>query len=73
MEPFRVLRIREQAGKSSAAMEISRLEELDPGELVVRVAYSCVNYKDALAATGAGKVIRRFPCIGGIDWLRLNP
>lgn len=67
MEPFRVLRIREQAGKSSAAIETSRLEELDPGELVVRVAYSCVNYKDALAATGAGKVIRRFPCIGGID------
>jgi acrylyl-CoA reductase (NADPH) len=43
------------------------IAELDAGEVVVRVAYSCVNYKDALAATGAGKVIRRFPCIGGID------
>jgi acrylyl-CoA reductase (NADPH) len=67
MEPFRVLRIRDKAGTSSAAIEMSRLEELDPGELVLRVAYSCVNYKDALAATGAGKVVRRFPCIGGID------
>jgi alcohol dehydrogenase len=34
---------------------------------VVKVAYSSVNYKDALAATGAGKIIRRFPCVGGID------
>ena len=31
------------------------------------MAYSSVNYKDALAATGAGKIIRRFPCVGGID------
>ena len=37
------------------------------GEVVIRVAYSGVNYKDALAATGAGKIIRRFPCVGGID------
>ena len=41
--------------------------ELDAGEVVIRVAYSSVNYKDALAATGAGRVIRRFPCVGGID------
>ena len=42
-------------------------DQLDPGEVLVRVAYSSVNYKDALAATGAGRIIRRFPCIGGID------
>lgn len=42
-------------------------EELDEGEVTIRVHYSSVNYKDALAATGAGKIIRRFPCIGGID------
>ena len=41
--------------------------QLDPGELTLRVLYSSVNYKDALAATGAGKIIRRFPCVGGID------
>jgi len=35
--------------------------------VVIRAAYSSINYKDALAATGAGKVIRRFPCVGGID------
>lgn len=43
------------------------LSDLDKGEVVIRVAYSSVNYKDALAATGAGKIIRRFPCVGGID------
>jgi alcohol dehydrogenase len=42
-------------------------ERLDPGEVTIRVHYSSINYKDALAATGAGKIIRRFPCIGGID------
>jgi acrylyl-CoA reductase (NADPH) len=40
---------------------------LDPGELTLRVLYSSVNYKDALAATGKGRIIRRLPCIGGID------
>lgn len=41
--------------------------ELDPGELTLKVHYSSINYKDALAATGTGKIIRRFPCVGGID------
>jgi putative YhdH/YhfP family quinone oxidoreductase len=40
---------------------------LDAGEVTIRVSWSGVNYKDALAATGAGRIIRRFPCIGGID------
>lgn len=42
-------------------------EQLDAGEVLIRVSYSSINYKDALAATGAGKIIRRFPCVGGID------
>src|SRR5690606_30591062 len=42
-------------------------EQLDAGEVTIRVHYSSINYKDALAATGAGKIIRRFPCVGGID------
>ncbi|MBN8443765.1 MAG: oxidoreductase [Thauera sp.] len=42
-------------------------EQLDAGEVLIRVGYSSINYKDALAATGAGKIIRRFPCVGGID------
>lgn len=42
-------------------------EDLDEGEVTIRVHYSSVNYKDALAATGTGKIVRRFPCVGGID------
>ncbi len=41
--------------------------ELGRGEVLIKTAYSSVNYKDALAATGAGKVIRNFPLVAGID------
>ncbi len=67
MGKFKAYRIREVEKKAIARFEDLSLEDLDPGEVVVRVAYSSVNYKDALAATGAGKIIRRFPCVGGID------
>ena len=67
MDKFKVYRLREADRKVTAAFEQATVDELDAGEVVVRVAYSCVNYKDALAATGAGRIIRRFPCIGGID------
>ena len=43
------------------------VDRLDAGEVLINVDYSTVNYKDALSATGAGRIIRRFPCIGGID------
>ena len=64
---FQAYRIYEQEGKSAGRFVELGLSDLDPGEVVIRVAYSSVNYKDALAATGAGKVIRRFPCVGGVD------
>ena len=43
------------------------LGDLGSGEVVIQTHCSSVNYKDALAATGAGKVVRRFPCVGGVD------
>ncbi len=64
---FRALRIFNEGNKVTSRWVDLELSELDPGEVVIRAAYSSVNYKDALAATGAGKVIRRFPCVGGID------
>jgi len=67
MAKFQAYRIFNQDGKVQARLIETSLEELDPGEVVIKTAYSSVNYKDALAATGAGKIIRRFPCIGGID------
>ena len=66
-EPFQAYRIFSEEGKTLARFTAMTVDQLDPGEVVIRSAYSSVNYKDALAATGAGKVIRRFPCTGGID------
>src|SRR5205809_6784521 len=67
MGKVRAYRSREIEKKVVARFEELSLEDLDKGEVVIRVAYSSVNYKDALAATGTGKIIRRFPCVGGID------
>jgi acrylyl-CoA reductase (NADPH) len=64
---FSAYRIFEENGKSAARFVVLTLDDLDPGEVVIQAHYSSVNYKDALAATGAGKVIRRFPCVGGVD------
>lgn len=43
------------------------LDELSPGDVLIEAAYSSVNYKDALAGTGTGRIIRNFPLVGGID------
>ena len=67
MQSFKALLIEEVDGKVSSAFATLDETRLDPGSVTIGVAYSSVNYKDALAATGAGKIIRRFPCIGGID------
>jgi acrylyl-CoA reductase (NADPH) len=67
MTTFRAYRIFEENGKSQGRFDNLTLDDLDPGEVVIKTHFSGVNYKDALAATGAGKVIRRFPCVGGID------
>ncbi|MFA7399766.1 MAG: alcohol dehydrogenase catalytic domain-containing protein, partial [Sideroxydans sp.] len=67
MKNFDAYRIYEENGKSIGKLVQLSVDELDAGEVVIRTHYSGVNYKDALAATGAGKVVRRFPCVGGVD------
>ncbi len=67
MEKFKAYRLTEADKKMRAEFVECTLDDLDPGEVVVRVAYSDVNYKDALAATGKGKILMRPSCIGGID------
>ncbi|RIX43536.1 MAG: acryloyl-CoA reductase [Rhodocyclales bacterium GT-UBC] len=67
MNSFKALLIEEHDGKVSSGFVRLDESQLDAGEVTIRVAYSSINYKDALAATGAGKIIRRFPCVGGID------
>jgi acrylyl-CoA reductase (NADPH) len=68
-ERFKAYRLTETPEKKiRGEMVDTTLDELDPHEITVRVAYSSVNYKDALAATGKGKILRRPSCIGGIDF-----
>ena len=67
MEKFKAYRIYEENKKGIGRLTEMSLDELDPGEVVIEVAHSSVNYKDALAGTGAGKIVRRYPCVGGID------
>jgi len=67
VDKFKAYRLT-QADKSMRAEFVEcTLDDLDPGEVVIRVAYSDVNYKDALAATGKGRILMRPSCIGGID------
>ncbi len=54
-------------GGVSSGVKAFESSVLDAGEVLIQVHYSSINYKDALAATGKGKIIRRFPCVGGID------
>ena len=67
MDSFRAYRIDERDGKITAGFEQLALEDLTPGDVVIKVSHSTINYKDALAATGAGKILRRYPLNGGID------
>lgn len=67
MKDFRAYRIDQVAGKIMAGFKRLTIDDLTPGEVVVKVSHSTINYKDALAATGAGRILRSFPLVGGID------
>ena len=67
MQRFNAYRIFENEGQVSARLVELGIDDLDPGEVLIRNSHSSVNYKDALAATGTGRIVRRFPVIGGID------
>jgi putative YhdH/YhfP family quinone oxidoreductase len=64
---FQSFRIHNDANGYRSGIEQISLDNLAPGEVVIRTAYSSVNYKDALAGTGQGKILRKFPLVGGID------
>jgi NADPH2:quinone reductase len=67
MDKFRAFRIDEQDGKIVAGFQELVVDDLTEGNVVVRVTHSTINYKDALAATGKGRILRRYPLNGGID------
>ncbi|MEL1264646.1 YhdH/YhfP family quinone oxidoreductase [Pseudoxanthomonas putridarboris] len=64
---FNAFRIHNDASGYRSGIEPLSIDDLNAGEVVVKTAYSSVNYKDALAGTGEGKILRRFPLVGGID------
>lgn len=67
MESFRAFRIDQDNDKIIAGFCELSLDDLTAGEVVIKVSHSTINYKDALAATGAGKILRTYPLVGGID------
>jgi len=64
---FRAFRIHNDDEGYRAAVETIGPADLDEGDVTIRAAWSGINYKDALAGTGKGKILRRFPMNGGID------
>lgn len=67
-ESFKALIVEETAPRNfSRRISERRIDALPPGEVLIRVAYSSLNYKDALSATGNPGVTRNFPHTPGID------
>ena len=66
-DSFRAFRIHNDDAGYRAGIERLGLGDLSPGEVVLRTVHSSVNFKDALAGTGKGRILRRFPLVGGID------
>ncbi len=67
MQDFKAFRIHEEDGRIAPRFVRMGVDDLTAGEVVIRVRYSSINYKDALAATGAARILRKYPLNGGID------
>lgn len=66
-ETFRAILLEQMDGRTAARVAALPLDALPAGEVLVDVACSTLNYKDGLAITGAGKIVRSFPFVPGID------
>lgn len=64
---FQALRLEAGEGAPERHLRTLRVDDLSPGNVVIEVAYSSINYKDALASRGLNSIIRQWPRIGGID------
>ena len=67
MDTFQALVARQDGERITASVETLRPSDLPPGEVTIRVLYSSVNFKDALALTPGGGVVRDYPVVPGID------
>ena len=66
---FKALVLNQEDGKTISAVQDLQLGDLPEGEVLIKVDYSSLNYKDGLAITGKGKIIRDFPMVPGIDYV----
>ena len=64
---FKCFRVDQKDDKIVSGLQPISMEDINPGEVTLKTEYSSINYKDALAATGKGKILRTFPLIGGVD------
>ena len=67
MTKFRAFQIDNKDNQIIGALKALNISDLCEGDVTIKVTHSTINYKDALAATGMGKILRKFPLIGGID------
>ena len=64
---FKAFRIHNDAEGYRSGIESIGINDLSEGDVVIRGEWSGINYKDALAATGKGKILKKYPLAGGID------
>ena len=67
MQTFKAYRTFQENGVVASRFVTLGIDELDAGDVVIRTKYSTINYKDALSYNGAGKIMRKFPTVAGID------
>ena len=67
LDKFKAVRVHQSSEQTEQILETINVDDLSAGDVTLRVEYSSVNYKDALAANGLGRIIREFPRVPGID------
>jgi putative YhdH/YhfP family quinone oxidoreductase len=64
---FRAVKLFDENGRRASRMVTQSVDDLDPGEVLIKSKYAAVNFKDARAVSGLGNVVKRFPCIPGVE------
>jgi acrylyl-CoA reductase (NADPH) len=67
VQTFKAYRTFEEDKHVQSRFVDMKLDDLDPGEVIIRTKYSTINYKDALSYNGTGRIMRKFPTVAGID------